>query len=147
MPGHIGIRLAQRVEIAPHDREAHHLGFPGAGRQLEGVAAPCILFLGDPERCNLGVRAAEFGDQIGQAIEPAQFLEVDQRLDRFPLAEVVAEFKILARRRRTPMAPVEPVIQQMPRRVACPGIKALAPFPHGPANVLRRAGSATADDL
>src|ERR1043166_8670145 len=59
VPGHRGVRLAKRVEVAPHDRKAHDLGLARACGHLEGVAWPEILVGSNSKRSDFAVRASE----------------------------------------------------------------------------------------
>ena len=134
---HRRIAFAQRVEITPHNRQTHHFSFARTCRQLERIFCPTIIVWIHAERRRLCAWAAEFSDQRCQRTNAAHFVEVNQRLHRLALAEVITKWNTQAAACFNQMIPTEPMMQQFPRRVGCARIIRLAPLLHMRAQRLR----------
>ena len=98
------------MEVAPDDAEAHDFGFACACGEFEGVAAPAIFVFGDAEGLQFGGCAPKFGDDLGERFKAADFFEVDQGFDRFPLTKVVAKLKVFTVGCGLSMGATKPVI-------------------------------------
>ncbi len=105
---HRGITLAQRMKVAPHNGETHHLRLAGTRCHLERVPAPGVFLFRHTQRRRLGIGPAILGNKLRQGLQLAHLFEVNQRLDSFALAEVIAELVSA-----DGMRPAKPVIEQM----------------------------------
>jgi hypothetical protein len=98
--GHWRITLEECVEVRPRDRQRHRLGLAAAGRHLEGRSRPCV-FRVENAQCRGGEQGtAVLGEDLADLVGPTHLFEIDERLDRLSLAEVVAELHIPIQRRQ-----------------------------------------------
>ena len=132
------INLKNRFWITEQtfSKSFNYFGFAGTCGHLEREACPEILLLGDAQGRDRGIRALEFRDQLRQVLDAADLLQVDDGLDGLPLAEVVLELERFAGGRGLAVTAVEPVIQELDRGVAGPGVECLPPLADRGAEIL-----------
>src|SRR5216683_6133207 len=99
------------MEIAPHDREAHALRFPGPGRELERMACPQLIFRINAAGFEFSGRATEVGEQSRKRSYLPNFEQIDERFDRLTLTEVITELDFSAISIRHAVRTLEPVTQ------------------------------------
>ena len=137
MPRERGFALTQRVEIAPHDGEAHNFRFAGTGGEFEGVARPTVVVGVHAQRRRLGIGSGEIAHQSTERADATHFIEIDERLHCLALAEIVAERCVCSIGQRHEVIALEPVVQQFARGVRGTGIIRLPPVLHRPPQRLR----------
>src|SRR5262249_3078845 len=110
--GHGGVGLTERVEVAPHDREAHDFCLASACSDFERVARPEVFLRTDTERRYLSIWTTKFCGQPGESANLANLIKVDKGLDSFSLAEVITERCGLTAVTSELVVPPEPMMEQ-----------------------------------
>jgi len=83
----VGIGFIQLMKEAPGDEEGEYFGFSGSSRHFQHVAGPVLV----EHAGGYCARCIE-PEQVVFVASPADFKEPDDRLDRFALGEIVAEW-------------------------------------------------------
>ncbi|OQB26732.1 MAG: hypothetical protein BWY13_00293 [Euryarchaeota archaeon ADurb.Bin190] len=135
VPGQNRALLSQGVKVAPDYGQAHHLGLARAGGHLEGVLGPAVVVGINTEGGIIRALAKELGGDAGEGANAPHLVEVDECLNGFTLAEVVAEWDLLAVTLFQVLL-AEPEMEQFPGGVRGSGIVALPPLPNRAAQVL-----------
>ena len=108
---HLRTTFPERMEVAPHNGEAHALGLARARGELEGVARPLVIFGLDSKRFCFRVRSAELEDEGRQRVHPPDLDQIDKGLDGLALTEIIAKVELLASPADQPVRSLEPMGQ------------------------------------
>ena len=122
VPGERGVGLVELVEVAPCDQEREDLGLARTGGELEHVAGPGLV----EHAGGHGARAVE-AHQVDLVAHLPDVVQPDDRLDRLPLREVVAERRQRAVGVLDEVLGVEPPFEQGARRGRGAAITVVAP--------------------
>ena len=130
VPRQFRFRLVELVVEAPGQYQAQYLGLAGAGRHLDDVAAPRLV-----EHAGGDQAGTVVAHQVELVLRAGHVVEVDDRLQRLTLREVVLELDHDALTagpspigRGEQVSRVEPPVEQAAAGVGRAGVAAAAPL-------------------
>ena len=103
---------------------------------LNAYRAPCVLVFGDSEGRKLCVGSSELADNLGQATNTPNLVEVDEGFDGLALTEEIAKFERLSGWPIDAVVSPEPVEKKRPARLAGTVVGVFPPLADGGADAL-----------